>query len=79
VICEIKTQVKDFFGSYSKNITMKIVNGKPAHQIMTISKNQDFDVIIMSTHGVSALKKLTLGSVTHKVVNHSEVPILVVR
>jgi hypothetical protein len=33
LICEIKTQVKDFFGNYSKNITMKIVNGKPAHPI----------------------------------------------
>jgi len=78
-ICEIKTQVQDYFKDYSDKITMKVVNGNPAHQIMTVSKNQNFDVIIMSTHGVGALKKLTLGSVTHKVVNHSEVPVLIVR
>tara|TARA_Y100000588_G_C13977526_1_gene805718 strand:+ start:232 stop:723 length:492 start_codon:yes stop_codon:yes gene_type:complete len=78
-ICEIRSQVKDFFKEYSDHITMKVVNGNPAHQIMTVSKKENFDVIIMSTHGVGALQKLTLGSVTHKVVNHSEVPVLIVR
>lgn len=78
-ICEIRTQVQNYFKDYRDKISMKVVNGNPAHQIMTVSKNQNFDVIIMSTHGVGALQKLTLGSVTHKVVNHSEVPVLIVR
>ncbi len=78
-ICEIQSQVKDFFGDFGNNVTMKLVNGDPAHQIMSLSKKHAFDVIIMSTHGVSALKKLTLGSVTHKVVNHAEVPVLIIR
>lgn len=79
VICDIKTQAKEYFKDHHKNITMKIINGNPAHKIMVYSKEHDFDVIIMSTHGIGALRKFTLGSVTHKVVNHSEVPVLIVR
>lgn len=79
VICQIKTQLKDFFGEYNKNITMKIANGDVAHQITSISKTHDFDVIIMSPSHTSALKKLTSGSITHKVISHSEIPVLIVK
>lgn len=78
-ICQIKNQVINIFGEYHKNVTMKIVNGEAAYQIMSISKNQNFDVILLDSHETNAIKKLALGSVTHKVVGHSEVPVLVVR
>lgn len=79
IICEIKTQAKKIFGDYHKNVTMKIVNGEAAHQIMAISKENDFDVILLPSHETNAIKKLALGSVTHKVVGHSEVAVLVIR
>lgn len=79
LICEIKAQVKKTFGDFHKNVTMKIVNGEAAYQIMTVSKNENFDMIIMPANDTSALKKITLSSVTHKVVSNSEVAVLIVK
>ncbi|MGB3366186.1 MAG: universal stress protein [Acidaminobacteraceae bacterium] len=79
IICEIKKNVQDFFRDNTQNISMKIINGNPAHQIMAVSKDQGFDLIIMSTHTVGAMKKFTLGSVTNKVVYNSEIPVLLIR
>ncbi|MGB3367168.1 MAG: universal stress protein [Acidaminobacteraceae bacterium] len=60
-------------------MSMKIVNGNPALQIIAVSKYQSFDLIIMSTNTIGAMKKFTLASVTNKVVYHSEIPVLLIR
>jgi len=50
--------------------------GNPAHSI--IETADDFDMIVMSTHGRTGFSRLLLGSVTEKVLRLSHVPILVV-
>lgn len=79
MICKIQTDLKDYFKEYSDNITMKVVNGNPAHQIVTIAKKDKFDLILICSHGMGAIKRFTLGGVTNKVVQHSDVPVLVVK
>ncbi|MCE5262653.1 MAG: universal stress protein [Deltaproteobacteria bacterium] len=37
------------------------------------------DLIVMSTHGYTGFKKMTLGSVALGVLNHSAVPVLLIR
>jgi len=50
-----------------------------AEKIIEISENENFDLIIMTSHGMHAGKRLRLGSVTNKVVYHVKKPILVVK
>ncbi len=47
--------------------------------IIEYAESNGFDLIVMATHGRSALEKILLGSVTEKVVRFSKVPILVSR
>lgn len=50
--------------------------GNPAHSI--IETAEDFDMIVMSTHGRTGFSRLLLGSVTEKVLRLSHIPTLVV-
>ena len=50
--------------------------GDPAHEIVGHAKAAGFDMIVLGTHGHTALVNLVLGSVATKVLAVSEVPVL---
>lgn len=53
--------------------------GDPSSVIIEVSEEKECDVIVMCTHGRSAIKKFLLGSVTDKVAHHATKPVLIVR
>lgn len=53
--------------------------GDASSVIIEVSEEEDCDVIIMCTHGMSAIKRFLLGSVTNKVAHHATKPVLIVR
>jgi nucleotide-binding universal stress UspA family protein len=56
-----------------------VVIGDPVQSIMRFSKKAHIDLIVMSTHGKSGLKRAILGSVADEVIRESGKPVLVVR
>ena len=56
-----------------------VLNGSPAHEICATAETQKADLIVISTHGHTGLKRFALGSVTENVVRHAPCPVLVVR
>jgi len=58
--------------------TRIVVNGQPAARILEVAKEEDVDLIIMSTHGRSGVPRWLFGSVAHRVLVHSSIPILLV-
>jgi nucleotide-binding universal stress UspA family protein len=52
---------------------------KASDGILNFSKQNNIDLIIMGSHGMSGLEKLHIGSNTEKVVRHSEIPVLVIK
>jgi nucleotide-binding universal stress UspA family protein len=55
-----------------------IVNGNPAEGIIDYAEKNNFDLVIMSTHGRSGIGRWFLGSVTEKVLRYCKVPVLIV-
>lgn len=53
--------------------------GSTAYAIREVVKNNDIDMIIMGSSGVSGLEEIVIGSNTEKVVRYSDVPVLVVK
>lgn len=47
--------------------------------IIDAAKRRKCDVIFMASHGRRGLSKLMMGSVTHKVLTHSKIPVVVYR
>src|SRR5262249_17744145 len=52
--------------------------GDPAHVIVNIGRMQKADLLVLGRRGLGILKELLLGSVSHKVIQVSETPCLIV-
>jgi len=55
-----------------------LLEGSPAHLILDHAKEHNCDLIIMGSRGMTGIKEF-LGSVSHMVVQHSHVPVLIVK
>lgn len=52
--------------------------GQAHEHILEYARQEHVDLIVMSTHGHSGLKRMLLGSITDRVIREGEVPVLVV-
>ena len=68
-----KTMVPD------AKITTKLLIGSPRNEIILEAERGGFDLIVIGSRGLSGIKEVVLGSVSHQVVNESKVPVLVVK
>lgn len=59
--------------------SVQMLEGEPASMIAEYARKNKFDLILIGSRGMSGLKELFLGSVSHNVVQHSQVPVLVVK
>jgi nucleotide-binding universal stress UspA family protein len=53
--------------------------GHPGEEILSYALSHDIDLIIMSTHGRSGIKRWALGSVADKILRVSKIPVCLVR
>jgi nucleotide-binding universal stress UspA family protein len=58
-------------------LTPRLLEGHPAWTLLDAAK--DADLIVVGSRGRGGLKTLLLGSVSHVVVTHAEIPVVVVR
>ncbi len=57
----------------------KVVSGVPFLEIVRFSREHDFDLIVMGSHGRSGLGHLLIGSVAERVVRKAPCPVLTVK
>lgn len=60
------------------HLSKKHVSGNAANSILEEIK-RDFDLVIMGTRGHGAIAGAVLGSVTQRVMSHSDCPVLIVK
>jgi nucleotide-binding universal stress UspA family protein len=82
----IKERVADYLTKTGESLKKRGVSvstlvtmGNAADEIIRAAEETKVDLIAMSTHGRSGLKRLAFGSITDKVLRHSPVPVLTVR
>lgn len=56
-----------------------VLEGSPSHTIVDFIKQNDSDLVVMGSRGLSGLKELFLGSVSHYVVQKSTCPVYIVK
>jgi nucleotide-binding universal stress UspA family protein len=56
-----------------------LLKGNPAKKILDFAEERKVDMIVIGSIGKSRVERLTLGSVSEKVVRHAKIPVLVVR
>jgi len=61
------------------SISRSVRQGPPFLEIVRLAKDENFDLIVIGTHGRSGLAHVLLGSVTEKVVRKASCPVLTVK
>jgi nucleotide-binding universal stress UspA family protein len=62
-----------------EHVSLKVLEGSAAEKIIDVGREKPASVIAMSTHGTNGIGRWLLGSVTERVIRHSETAVLVVR
>lgn len=57
----------------------RVVEGTPAEAIIHVAHEEECELIVMFTDGCDELSDMLLGSVTERVLRHSDVPLLAIR
>jgi len=63
----------------SDPVKQVIAEGKPFEQIIRYARQEKIDLIVIGTHGHSALASMLIGSVAEKVVRKAPCAVLIVR
>lgn len=54
-------------------------DGQPAEAILTYAEKNGTDLIVIGSRGLGNIRSFVLGSVSHNVVQHAKIPVLVVK
>ena len=72
--------VGKIFGTDSpllQTLEYEVVVGKPAPEILRVARERSCDLIVISTHGVTGIRKLFFGSTTERVLRETTRPVLI--
>ncbi len=82
----IKQRITDYLEKTAENlkqrgvvITTLVRTGSASDEILKTAEDIKADLIAMSTHGRSGLRRLAFGSITDKVIRGANIPVLLVR
>jgi nucleotide-binding universal stress UspA family protein len=60
-------------------VSSRISEGPPGPELLKRAEAANHDLIVMGSRGRGAVRSVVLGSVSHYVLNHSKVPVLIVQ
>ncbi len=82
LIEKVKAQLRNITNELSQqNIqaTYQIKIGNPFKHISSQIKDEDFDLIVMGTQGISGIDEVMVGSNTEKVIRHASCPVVTLK
>jgi nucleotide-binding universal stress UspA family protein len=75
---QLLNEAKEMLSPY-ENATYVMKQGQPAKDLLEYAYDQNCDLIIIGSRGLGGIQEFVLGSVSHNVVQNSNVPILVIK
>ncbi|HSB04113.1 MAG TPA: universal stress protein [Thermodesulfobacteriota bacterium] len=76
---EYLKKIEDQLKAKGFNADSHVRYGDDAEEILDHASQKDVDMVAMTTHGRSGIKRFLLGSVAEKILRHSAKPVLLVR
>lgn len=76
---EILESARRLAAEHDTEIETERGRGRPDRLIVNRAEEDDYDMIVIGSHGRNGVARVLLGSVAEKVVRRSSVPVLVVR
>lgn len=76
---ELQRFLDDTFGGQQPvdDVELLVETGKPAPEILRVATERRHDLIVMSSHGLTGIRKMFFGATTERVLRETHVPVLV--
>jgi nucleotide-binding universal stress UspA family protein len=77
---EMEQFAAKIFGSHEPVLALleyEVAVGKPAPEILRVARERTCDLIVISTHGLTGVRKLFFGSTTERVLRETTRPVLI--
>jgi nucleotide-binding universal stress UspA family protein len=85
IVLAMESDAKELAGEVatlleSKGIKVRglAVRGDPSEAIIGVAEDEHVDLIVMGRRGLQGIRGMLLGSVSERVLRHSEIPVMVV-
>lgn len=72
-------EIRQSLQSVPNAVTVHIEDGAPGERIVHTAAEQQCDLIVMGSRGLTGIKEFFLGSVSHYVAQRSACPVLIVK
>lgn len=76
---QLQKAVAQYISKELRNCRPVIVSGSAADEIIRIAEEEQADLIVIATHGLTGWRHLIYGSVTERVVQQAPCPVLAIR
>ena len=77
---EVLKQAREIVGpNYPGKVSFEMEVGHPSERILAVTKESGADAIIIGSRGLSGIAEFFLGSVSSKVSQYADVPVLIVK
>ncbi|MFD0619641.1 universal stress protein [Paenibacillus sp. GCM10027629] len=76
---QIVEEAKQRVASLANETHVELQQGTPAQMILEFGKKHAIDFIVIGSRGLRPIGEWVLGSVSHHVVQHTQVPVLVIK
>jgi nucleotide-binding universal stress UspA family protein len=60
-------------------VSTRLVEGRPANMIIEASKEGDIDLIVIGSRGLGGIREFLLGSVSDRVADEAQCPVLIIK
>lgn len=66
-------------GLPEERVVTEVQVGEPAEEIVDLARLEGYDMVVLGSRGLSQVKELLMGSVSHRVLHTAPCPVLVAR
>lgn len=72
-------EVRNQLNGLLDDFVISILIGDPATEIINHTNTYTYDLLLIGSRGLNLLQEFVMGSVSHKVVKHATIPVLIVK
>ena len=72
-------KVTEKYGQEGTSVSWDVLFGSPSKTLLDLINDENFDLVVMGSHGASGLREYVIGSNAEKMIRRSPIPVLVTK